>query len=223
MSHGKSSQLATCACVLGMVTNLQHQSAFLKFGLGLALNTMSSSFRKLAGGQLYSCPLSWEASIMQRCSYKCHSWMAMQLAMLYSLGTLSQRKSTVELGKQTFFFPCSGDLKLWHLKTKMQGLPWWSSGWESVFQCRGHGFNPWSGNWDPTCHVATKPSGCKYWAHNEEPARRNEHPAQTKIKNKNKQTKNPQKTRMHFQEPVLHYHSKCHHNLNQNFPPDWSA
>ena len=26
------------------------------------------------------------------------------------------------------------------------GLPWWSSGKESAFQCRGRGFNPWSGN-----------------------------------------------------------------------------
>ena len=25
------------------------------------------------------------------------------------------------------------------------GLPWWRSGWESVCQCRGHGFEPWSG------------------------------------------------------------------------------
>ena len=23
-------------------------------------------------------------------------------------------------------------------------LPWWSSGWESICQCRGHGFDPWS-------------------------------------------------------------------------------
>ena len=26
-----------------------------------------------------------------------------------------------------------------------RGLPWWSSGWESTRQCRGHGFNLWSG------------------------------------------------------------------------------
>ena len=25
------------------------------------------------------------------------------------------------------------------------GLPWWCSGWESPCQCRGHGFEPWSG------------------------------------------------------------------------------
>ena len=26
------------------------------------------------------------------------------------------------------------------------GLPWWSSGKESALQCRGRGFDPWSGN-----------------------------------------------------------------------------
>ena len=25
------------------------------------------------------------------------------------------------------------------------GLPWWRSGRESACQCRGHGFEPWSG------------------------------------------------------------------------------
>ena len=25
------------------------------------------------------------------------------------------------------------------------GLPWWRSDWESACQCRGHGFEPWSG------------------------------------------------------------------------------
>ena len=28
---------------------------------------------------------------------------------------------------------------------KKRGLPWWRSGWESACQCRGHGFEPWSG------------------------------------------------------------------------------
>ena len=31
-------------------------------------------------------------------------------------------------------------LKIW-----LKGLPWWRSGWESACQCRGHGFEPWSG------------------------------------------------------------------------------
>ena len=44
--------------------------------------------------------------------------------------------------------PCEYSLSyspnlLW-LKRKA-GLPWWRSGWESACQCRGHGFEPWSG------------------------------------------------------------------------------
>ena len=31
------------------------------------------------------------------------------------------------------------------IKRRKQGLPWWRSGWESACQCRGHGFEPWSG------------------------------------------------------------------------------
>ena len=31
-------------------------------------------------------------------------------------------------------------------KMDNQGLPWWSSGKESAFQCRGRGFDPWLGN-----------------------------------------------------------------------------
>ena len=30
-------------------------------------------------------------------------------------------------------------------KRERGGLPWWRSGWESACQCRGHGFEPWSG------------------------------------------------------------------------------
>ena len=30
-------------------------------------------------------------------------------------------------------------------KKSVVGLPWWRSGWESACQCRGHGFEPWSG------------------------------------------------------------------------------
>ena len=32
-----------------------------------------------------------------------------------------------------------------HFKNLSLGLPWWRSGWESACQCRGHGFEPWSG------------------------------------------------------------------------------
>ena len=30
-------------------------------------------------------------------------------------------------------------------KNRILGLPWWRSGRESACQCRGHGFEPWSG------------------------------------------------------------------------------
>ena len=30
-------------------------------------------------------------------------------------------------------------------KKTEKGLPWWRSGWEPACQCRGHGFEPWSG------------------------------------------------------------------------------
>ena len=52
-------------------------------------------------------------------------------------------------------------------KTKMTipGLPWWRSGWESACQCRGHGFEPWSGR----IPHATEQLGP--WATTTEPAR----------------------------------------------------
>ena len=37
-----------------------------------------------------------------------------------------------------------------------RGVSWWLGGKESACQCRGHGFDPWSGN-DPTCSGATEP------------------------------------------------------------------
>ena len=46
-----------------------------------------------------------------------------------------------------------------------EGLPWWCSGWESACQCRGHGFEPWSGK----IPHATEQLGP--WATTTEPAR----------------------------------------------------
>ena len=48
---------------------------------------------------------------------------------------------------------------------KLWGLPWWRSGWESACQCRGHGFEPWSG----TIPRAVEQVGP--WATTTEPAR----------------------------------------------------
>ena len=38
----------------------------------------------------------------------------------------------------------------------LRRLSWWSSGWDFAFQCRGCGFQPWSGSYDPTCLRAKK-------------------------------------------------------------------
>ena len=46
-----------------------------------------------------------------------------------------------------------------------RGLPWWRSGWESACQCRGHGFEPWSGR---IPHAAEQVGP---WATTAEPAR----------------------------------------------------
>ena len=37
-------------------------------------------------------------------------------------------------------------IEVFHLlRLEEWGLPWWRSGRESACQCRGHGFEPWSG------------------------------------------------------------------------------
>ena len=51
------------------------------------------------------------------------------------------------------------------LKSSDGGLPWWRSGWESACQCRGHGFEPWSGK---IPHAAEQ---LGLWATTTEPAR----------------------------------------------------
>ena len=51
------------------------------------------------------------------------------------------------------------------IKNKWFGLPWWRSDWESACQCRGHGFEPWSGK-IPRAAEQLGP-----WATTTEPAR----------------------------------------------------
>ena len=51
------------------------------------------------------------------------------------------------------------------IKIRRMGLPWWYSGWESACQCRGHGFEPWSGK---IPHAAEQLGP---WAKTTEPAR----------------------------------------------------
>ena len=66
-------------------------------------------------------------------------------------GSVLQRRF---LSSSSFFLPF---LK----RIAVPGPPWWSSGWEPAFPCRGRGFDPWLGNHDCTCHRATKPAHSK--------------------------------------------------------------
>ena len=52
-----------------------------------------------------------------------------------------------------------------YYKSEAIGLPWWRSGWESACQCRGHGFESWSGR---IPHAAEQLGP---WATTTEPAR----------------------------------------------------
>ena len=51
-----------------------------------------------------------------------------------------------------------------------EGLPWWLSGYESAWQCRGHGFDPWSGKIPHAveqlslCTTTTEPERHNYWS-----------------------------------------------------------
>ena len=104
-----------------------------------------------------------------------------------------------------------GNLQCILSRKRRQGLPWWRSSWESACQCRGHGFEPWSGKiphaveqlgpWATTTEpVRLEPVLCNKRARDSEEARaprwrvapacrnwrkpshRNEDPTQPKIK-----------------------------------------
>ena len=51
------------------------------------------------------------------------------------------------------------------IKRKLEGIPWWRSGWEYACQCRGHGFEPRSGKIPPAVEQLGP------WATTTEPAR----------------------------------------------------
>ena len=46
--------------------------------------------------------------------------------------------------KNTILFTTMQKMKYMPMyKTCTWGLPWWSNDWESSFQCKGRGFDPW--------------------------------------------------------------------------------
>ena len=74
-----------------------------------------------------------------------------------------KRQPTTEWEKISSNHLPEKDLYLEYIK--ISGLPWWRSGWESACQCRGHGFEPWSGK-IPHAVEQLNP-----WATTTEPAR----------------------------------------------------
>ena len=56
------------------------------------------------------------------------------------------------------------------LKAMVPGLPWWSSGYESACQCKGHRFDPWSRRIPHAteqlslCATTTEPACHNYWS-----------------------------------------------------------
>ena len=64
---------------------------------------------------------------------------------------------SVKLTLNSKIFPCHQFVFILESKSPPWGLPWWSSGWESVCQCRGNGFDPWSGK---IPHAAGQMSPC---------------------------------------------------------------
>ena len=74
--------------------------------------------------------------------------------------SLKKGKCSAQLRFITYHEHKLHDTQKWEL-----GLPWWHSGWESACQCRGHGFDPWSGK---IPHAAEQLGP---WATTTEPAR----------------------------------------------------
>ena len=50
-----------------------------------------------------------------------------------------------ECSNQRPLFPFQKSFLIFSIKNGAQGLPWGRGGWESACQCRGRGFEPWSG------------------------------------------------------------------------------
>ena len=78
-----------------------------------------------------------------------------QLTLLVSSVSFKKYSICMEENPPFFSQPSLSVLHKWlygtnslYIEIKIKGsfgLPWWRSGWESACQCRGHGFEPWSG------------------------------------------------------------------------------
>ena len=85
-----------------------------------------------------SCITSWEFT--DACIF---IWFSFSSPQFFSFKNMTEFSTSLP---QFFFLISFAFKKLYHFCSKTRrGLPWWRSGWESACQCRGHGFEPWSG------------------------------------------------------------------------------
>ena len=89
-------------------------------------------------GQSYRYHAPWLQTILLE-SYSNKN--SMVLAQKQTLRSMKQRREPRNIATHIW------SINLWRSRQEctMEGLPWWRSGWESACQCRGHGFEPWSG------------------------------------------------------------------------------
>ena len=128
--------------------------------------------------QIYMCNFPWIAKKINQCFYMkivrlldfgvSHSWVCISVislrlvkSLLWAPVFLSEKQAVIDLLNGLL----QGSSEVWHIKHLPRGLPWWRSGWESACQCRGHGFEPWSGK---IPHAAKQQAP---WATTIEPAR----------------------------------------------------
>ena len=67
-------------------------------------------------------------------------WKALMKTFKYEINSLKSAFTT----NATTSMDTQSTPSKWEL-IFAKGLPWWRSGWESACQCRGHGFELWSG------------------------------------------------------------------------------
>ena len=96
--------------------------------------------------------MSWRSAVVSQRGQKPVALFSSFLSSVLLLIVVYQSESKLPLSisgsAHWVFFWCFLFCVWWGcsaLKRNYGGLPWWRSGWESACQCRGHGFEPWSG------------------------------------------------------------------------------
>ena len=76
----------------------------------------------------------------------CYVWLShFPIRFLRAPYTSNKNRMCMCTWGRFYFVLCNQRALTYVLRTRASGLPWWRSGWESAWQCRGHGFEPRSG------------------------------------------------------------------------------